>query len=167
MPALALLIVPHKHAHWITCSPTALSCGRSKYSIPFQLDCVPRKVFQSNSTSRPSAAKKPSCIATKSLRPMPLGATLTCFRLGAMAKSSWLDFVDLNLPPSVSETRAGHEDSSNFAEGRNNVFRRSGYDERQWVSPAQWPRAIFSPPDGPWHCVIFSIFRLLVPARRT
>jgi hypothetical protein len=56
-----------------------------------------------------------------------------------MAKSSWLDFVDLNLPPSVSETRAGHEDSSNFTEGRNNVFRRSGYDERQWVLPAQWP----------------------------
>src|SRR5262245_32952122 len=76
MPALALLIVPHKHAHWITCSPTALSCGRSKYSIPFQLDCVPRKVFQSNSTSRPSAWKKPSSSATKSLRPIPFGATL-------------------------------------------------------------------------------------------
>src|SRR5262252_2728543 len=77
MPALALLIVPHKHAHWITCSPTALSCGRWKYSSPFQLDCVPRKVFQSNSTSRPSAAKKSSCMATKSLSPMPLGAILT------------------------------------------------------------------------------------------
>src|SRR5262249_8638802 len=76
MPALALLIVPHKHAHWITCSPTALSCGRSKYSIPFQLDCVPRKVFQSNSTSRPSAWKNPSSSATKSLRPIPFGATL-------------------------------------------------------------------------------------------
>src|SRR5215510_939231 len=75
MPALALLIVPHKHAHWITCSPTALSCGRSKYSIPFQLDCVPRKVFQSNSTSRPSALKKPSSNATKSFRPIPFGAT--------------------------------------------------------------------------------------------
>src|SRR5215510_7280842 len=76
MPALALLIVPHKHAHWITCSPTALSCGRSKYSIPFQLDCVPRKVFQSNSTSSPSALKKPSSNATKSFRPIPFGATL-------------------------------------------------------------------------------------------
>src|SRR5262245_15536627 len=31
----------------------------------------------SNSTSMPSAAKKPSCCATKSLRPMPLGATRT------------------------------------------------------------------------------------------
>src|SRR5262245_53777210 len=76
MPALALLIVPHKQAHWITCSPTALSCGRSKYSIPFQLDCVPRKVFQSNSTSSPSALKKPSSNATKSFRPIPFGATL-------------------------------------------------------------------------------------------
>ena len=52
---------------------------------PFQLDCVPRNVFQSNSTSSPSAAKKPSCFATKSLRPMPLGATLTRFRLLAIA----------------------------------------------------------------------------------
>src|SRR5215471_1748569 len=123
MPALALQIVPHKQAPWTTSCFTSVygrSCGRWKYSRPFQLDCVPRNVFQSNSTSRPSATKKPSCIATKSLRPMPLGATLTCFRLGAMAKSSWLDFVDLNLPPSVSETRAGHEDSSNFMEGQNN-----------------------------------------------
>src|SRR6185503_8389820 len=60
-------------------------------SRPFQLDCVPRKVFQSNSTSSPSAAKKPSCMATKSLRPMPLGATFTRFKFSAMA----------NLPCSV------------------------------------------------------------------
>src|SRR3981189_3576105 len=31
----------------------------------------------SHSTSMPSAAKKPSSLATKSLRPMPLGATRT------------------------------------------------------------------------------------------
>src|SRR4051812_45424024 len=47
------------------------------YCEPFQLACVPRKVLMSHSTSMPSAAKKPSCSATKSLRPMPLGATRT------------------------------------------------------------------------------------------
>ena|SRR5437870_2540181 len=53
-----------------------MPCGRSKYSIPFQLDCVPRKVFQSNCTSSPSLAKNPWSSATESLRPIPLGATL-------------------------------------------------------------------------------------------
>src|SRR5262245_42119624 len=78
MPALALLIVPQRQAHWITCSPAALSCGRSKYSIPFQVDCVPRKVFQSNSTSSPSSLKNSCSRATKSFRPIPFGATLMC-----------------------------------------------------------------------------------------
>src|SRR5438067_9305497 len=80
MPALALEMLPQTQAHWITLlSPSVygLSCGRWKYSEPFQLDCVPRKVFMSHSTSMPSAAKKPSCWATKSFRPIPLGATRT------------------------------------------------------------------------------------------
>src|SRR5215467_10257561 len=54
-----------------------LSCGRSKYFKPFQLLCVPRKMLISNSTSRPSSANKPSCMATKSFNPMPFGATET------------------------------------------------------------------------------------------
>src|SRR5262245_48784826 len=45
--------------------------------MPFQLDCVPRKVLMSHSTSMPSSAKKPSSCATKSLSPMPFGATRT------------------------------------------------------------------------------------------
>src|SRR5438874_6832806 len=80
MPALALEMLPQTQAHWITLlSPSVygLSCGRWKYSEPFQLACVPRKVFMSHSTSMPSAAKKPSSFATKSFRPIPLGATRT------------------------------------------------------------------------------------------
>src|SRR5215813_14090369 len=107
MPALALQIVPHKQAPWTTSCFSSVygrSCGRWKYSRPFQLDCVPRKVFQSNSTSSPSAAKKPSCIATKSLRPMPLGATLTRFKLLAIA--NLLDHVggrmELGLVPGIN-----------------------------------------------------------------
>src|SRR5215510_3900235 len=97
MPALALLMVPQRHAHWITCSPTALSCGRSKYSIPFQLDCVPRNVCQSNSTSSPSVRKKPSSSATKSLRPIPFGATLIFMERDYIAWISNLAILELLL----------------------------------------------------------------------
>src|SRR5215469_7962787 len=88
MPALALQIVPHRQAPCTTSTLSSVygrSCGRWKYSSSFQLDCVPRNVFQSNSTSSPSAAKKPSCMATKSFSPMPFGATLTGMRRVAMA----------------------------------------------------------------------------------
>src|ERR1700741_917719 len=81
MPALALDTLPQAQAHWIRLESLAsvygLSCGRCRYCVPFQLDCVPRNVLMSHSTSMPSAAKKPSASATKSLRPMPLGATRT------------------------------------------------------------------------------------------
>src|SRR5215470_12245619 len=58
-------------------SEKGVSCGRSKYLKPLQLLWVPRKMFKSNSTARPSSANKPSCIATKSFNPMPFGATET------------------------------------------------------------------------------------------
>src|SRR3954468_4067595 len=81
MPAPAFEIVPHRHAHWIRLpsfsSVYGLSCGRCRYLFSVQRDCVPRKVLTSHSTSMPSAAKKPSFSATKSLRPIPLGATRT------------------------------------------------------------------------------------------
>src|SRR3982751_256958 len=81
MPAPAFEIVPHRQAHWIRLASFAsvygLSCGRCRYLFSVQRDCVPRKVLMSHSTSMPSAAKKPSCSATKSLMPMPLGATRT------------------------------------------------------------------------------------------
>src|SRR6185503_9550614 len=81
MPAPALEMVPHRQAHWMRLSSLAcvygLSCGRCRYLFSVQRDWVPRKVLMSHSTSMPSAAKKPSFSATKSLRPMPLGATRT------------------------------------------------------------------------------------------
>src|SRR3954463_9244190 len=81
MPAPALEMVPQRHAHWMRLSSFAsvygLSCGRCRYLFSVQRDCVPRNVFMSHSTSMPSAWKKPSCWATKSLMPMPLGATRT------------------------------------------------------------------------------------------
>ena len=90
MPALALQMLPQAQAPWMTERPSAngASCGRSKYFKSFQLPCVPRKVFMSNSTSRPSAAKKPSCIATKSFSPMPFGATATLIAIGRLPASS-------------------------------------------------------------------------------
>src|SRR3954469_15520521 len=81
MPAPAFEIVPQRHAHWIRlpsfASVYGLSCGRCRYLSSVHRDCVPRKVLTSHSTSMPSAAKKPSSWATKSLMPMPLGATRT------------------------------------------------------------------------------------------
>src|SRR4051812_26438384 len=81
MPAPAFEIVPQRHAHWIRlpsfASVYGLSCGRCRYLSSVHRDCVPRKVLTSHSTSMPSAAKKPSASATKSLMPMPLGATRT------------------------------------------------------------------------------------------
>src|SRR3954469_15336406 len=83
MPAPALEMVPQRHAHWIrslvASSVNGLSCGGFRYLFSVQRDLVPRNVLTSHSTSMPSAAKKPSFSATKSLRPMPLGATRTFF----------------------------------------------------------------------------------------
>src|SRR5262245_47747790 len=72
------------------------------YFNSFQLDWVPLKVFQSSSTSRPSAAKKPSSKATKSLRPMPFGATFTRVR-PAVPSNRLAD--DGNSSPEVPSAR--------------------------------------------------------------
>src|SRR5580704_6698144 len=107
MPALALQIEPQTQAPWITSVLSSVygrSCGRWKYCKFFQLDCVPRKVFQSSSTSRPSAAKKPSRMATKSLSPMPLGAIFTRCSSLAMTHPPGSDVSrSLSPPPLAGE----------------------------------------------------------------
>src|ERR1051325_1481112 len=110
MPALALQTEPQAQAPWMTERPSEYgrSCGRSKYFRSFQLLCVPRKVFMSNSTSSPSAANSPSCIATKSFRPMPFGATVTWIAIGNLPSSGlqlFLIFVTRTLLRNASGSR--------------------------------------------------------------
>src|SRR5688572_13706444 len=54
----------------------------------------------SNSTSMPSASKKPSSCATKSLRPMPLGATRT-LRMTPPIGIAGYEFQPAGLPASM------------------------------------------------------------------
>src|SRR5215831_1030679 len=112
MPALALQMLPQAHAPWMTERPSekGVSCGRSKYFKSFQLFWVPRKIFISNSTSRPSSANKPSCIATKSFNPMPFGATETLIVIERLQRADKVTFVQLVVYCATLGRQGEHSD---------------------------------------------------------
>src|SRR5215471_5373222 len=112
MPALALQMLPQAHAPWMTERPSekGVSCGRSKYFKSFQLFWVPRKIFISNSTSRPSSANKPSCIATKSFNPMPFGATETLIVIEHLQPADKVTFVQLVVYCATLGRQGAHSD---------------------------------------------------------
>src|SRR3954469_24863703 len=137
MPAPALEMVPQRHAHWMRLSSFAsvygLSCGRCRYLFSVQRDCVPRNVFMSHSTSMPSAWKKPSCWATKSLMPMPLGATRT-FLIDYLLVTGIVATIHDDAAPKhthaaggISSLRASqHREGGRNPPGRHQAVRREG-----------------------------------------
>src|SRR6476620_10676010 len=86
----------------------------------------------SHSTSMPSAAKKPSCSATKSLMPMPLGATRTF--LMVPPRYSIVATIHDDAPPECTDLEGGigalraaeHREGGGHPARRHAAFRREG-----------------------------------------